>query len=82
MPGVLGDWADPIQEPRASGPWAPAVFDTTSLKKFPVIPVSSLQNEILGVSQFGKKKGNWFLPRLQSKGVLTHTCPPEPGGGF
>lgn len=28
----------------------------TSMKKFPVIPVCSLQNEILGVSQFGKKK--------------------------
>lgn len=32
----------------------PVVFHF--MKKFPGIPVYSLQNEILGVSQFGKKK--------------------------
>lgn len=28
VPGVLWDWADSIQEPRDSVPWAPAVFYT------------------------------------------------------
>lgn len=49
VPGVLWDWANLIQKPRDSVPWAPAVFYTcgytTSIEKFLVIHYSVLHAE-------------------------------------